>query len=69
MFVSLGSFHSLAATVCGKVFCFGQNKYGKLGISPLYTKDGQVHALPVRIPMYSASPDGPKVAKNRNDII
>jgi len=30
--VSCGSFHTLAVAKNRKVFAFGQNKYGKLGI-------------------------------------
>ena len=52
VYVSCGSFHTLAVAANGNIYSFGQNKYGKLGMHYSFLKDGENQKLPVRISQY-----------------
>ena len=69
MYVSCGSFHTLAVSASGHVFSFGQNKYGKLGIHYQNSKDGDTQKTPVKISMYKPGHGNSEPTKDKNDIL
>ena len=64
--MSCGSFHTLAVAKNKRVFAFGQNKYGKLGIGepPL-----DACLEPKKINMHRASQSGNEPQKDKDDSI
>ena len=52
VYVSCGSFHTLAVAANGSVYSCGQNKYGKLGIHYQNSKEGDSQKVPQKIYMY-----------------
>jgi len=69
VYVSCGSFHTLTVSKQGTVYVCGQNKYGKLGIHPQNSSDGDVHREPVRISMYKLSLGTREIMKERSEIV
>ena len=64
--MSCGSFHTLAVAKNKRVFAFGQNKYGKLGIGEV-PMDASLE--PKKINMYRANQAGSEPQKDKDDSI
>ena len=67
VYVSCGSFHTLAVAASGAIYSFGQNKYGKLGIHYQNSKDGDTQKVPVKISTYKQGHNEP--SKDKNDVV
>ena len=64
--MSCGSFHTLAVAKNRRVFAFGQNKYGKLGIGEA-PMDASLE--PKKINMYRANQAPSEPQKDKDDSI
>lgn len=72
VYVSCGSYHTIAIDKKGNLYAFGQNKYHKLGIHHTKSDAGEAMTVPVKIATYQSvaaglSGEGPR--KDRAEIV